>query len=585
MSGANGRSSPSSSPSPSPSNRYPCPQPHLQPSALPARGPVQLPSHHPLGDPPKDRHISAVSSIYKYWTVFPWDVVAADQQPGTWSDNLLDKFVRLARCTTLPWAHDQLQRTITQGKTLAPRDLDIVWKKATEQDPQTGLPRAPPNPQVTATATATATASTTTTTSRERHRTDPVANLALVGSTATPHLPHTPPFGPPRRLSMTTSSEAATGETDTNSNNDNSNNNNKKNNNSSSSNSIINNNKTAANDYSKQLSSPRPRSRQLGPPRMSATSNTQDTSSASVQYHRLFLETNEGSHELETDGMRRLGQPSLYRKGTKRLRLSAGTDYSPSVTPVLTAPNHLPFDIESGSKEVLAHFLSIPGARCHLLRSKCAKLDETRKRAQDRLEKLVAELQPLESKKESLQHEVFSQEKEIADKEMHYQDLVEAEKRFADASKVYHLARQRAGIIDAQEVAPPGNSGESSQARRLIDDLQTKLQAKKEELVYHSSYCERVDREIEIAKREVDETTNEWETACDEYGKWCQLLNFTTREVSELFGSLSIRAGPNDEVYGAPGRTITLVSADQLQFTETTPPRHSRSAGGMSAGS
>ncbi|KAI0448240.1 hypothetical protein F5B21DRAFT_498221 [Xylaria acuta] len=542
MSSGNSRRS---SVSPSLQNRHPCPQPHPQSSVLP--------SDHPLGRPPKSRHIRSVNSIHKYWAVFPWEVIAADQQPATWSDNLLDKLVKLSRRAPLPWAHEQLQRTIAQGKTLAPLDVDKACHRAAEEDPQTRLPRAPPNPRVTMAVTATA--------SREHRRSGPVVNpapAAPVGSTAMPYIPPTPPSHPRDQRSMATSEPAALGaDTDGNS----------------------------ANDNSERLTSPQRRSLSPRPLSMSATLNSQDTSNAPVLFRGSVLETNKTNYELGTDGAMSLHQPSPYRRGAKRIRLSTGTSYPPSVlAPVLTAPKHLPFNVEDGSKEVLAHFLSTPGVLCHVLNSKCARLDETRNRAQDRLNKEVEKLQALESKRASLQQEISSQEAEIADKEKNYEIFLQAEKQFADAAKQYLLARRGVGIVNVCAAATAGDSGESSQARKLIDDLQTKLQEKKKELEDNSSSCEQVYREIGIARTEADETTKEWETACDEYGKWCELLNSTFQVVSDVFGLSSILAGPNDDAYGVRGRTITLASADQLQFTETTPTRRSRSTGGRSAG-
>ncbi|RYC56296.1 hypothetical protein CHU98_g9915 [Xylaria longipes] len=515
MSGMSGISS-TTSPS------HPCPRPSGPQASLPpsSRTIVQLPPDHPLENPPKTRHTRAVGSIVKNWGVWPWDIIATDQQPQAWSDNLLDKLVSLSRHATLPWAHEQLQNTIAQGKPLALRDVKTVLERAIAQSPQASS-RAPSAPPATTTTTTTATASI------ENRPSGAVANSSLVDNTATPHITR-PQF--PRRPSQRgiATSESAMLEAE------------------------------------------------------AFTSNAQNSGHNPIPQGSPSFGSYESNNTLESNSIKLLGQPLSYQRGVKRPRSSMGTNNNPTSTeafmaPVLTAPGPLPLDVRGTSKEVLAHFLSTPGALCHILKEECASLDKTRQRAEDVLKEVSAKLQALETKRTSLQLEVSSHEAEIADKTKRYEELLDAEKQLADAEKAVRLACRGFGIVsDASEDATRGgNNSRASQARNSLDDLETKLREKAEELEENAVHCEQVRQKARDAQSKVDEITKQWDTSCQEYVRWSQLLKNTIQEVSDIFGLLSIRPGPDDETFGPPGRTLTLVSADQLQFTEI-PPLHRR---------
>ncbi|RYC62322.1 hypothetical protein CHU98_g3865 [Xylaria longipes] len=100
--------------------------------------------------------------------------------------------------------------------------------------------------------------------------------------------------------------------------------------------------------------------------------------------------------------------------------------------------------------------------------------------------------------------EVLSQEAEIADKIKKYEELLDAAKRLVDAEKAVRLARKGLGIVDdASEEATRGGNVQSSQARNSIDDLQTKLREKAEELKKNTIHCEQAKQEVKIAESPV----------------------------------------------------------------------------------
>ncbi|KAI3316937.1 hypothetical protein HD806DRAFT_400052 [Xylariaceae sp. AK1471] len=582
---------------------------NLRPSQPPqpsASARLTFPENHPLGHPPKERQVKASSSLYNLWGVYPWEVVNPDQQPEKWSYNLIEKLVSLGRKTTLDWARAQLAETIQYGGILTVRAVSsIIDRVETEIDNATGNPIAPPNLRRSAVRPGRQTASPSITRSRGTRNT-PRPRRRTAHSAATTrnqgdqgteqdsdeddHDHDASQRGGSERggrRGQAQNSIEVHQDQDSRENSPFSHHSSDIDDfHDTDSNIHVYDQEEFGHEHNPSDFSPpfehhsMPTLAPLEQPVEPVSTHGRGSTPAATQAKSTSARVDNNS-EIDKgqngSGTKRSRRQSLYGP-RKRPKPSLETEEDRTILlmqPTFVAVNPLPLDGEDGSREdVLAHFLSVPAARCHSLLAECTELDRTRNLAEKTLEKAKEKLKCQDEKGESLRNKISSLEKEIAAKENHRTALLAAENEAVEAATRLKNVRKAAGLPDVEET--PVDSPASAQVGAHIDHLRLDLATMKEELTAHTHAREELSFEMQSAKQKIDDTNDDWEQASKEYIRWCELTNNTALQVSLLFNlHVMPQAGtPDEDTNGVIDGPTVLTSADQLETIQTTPKLH-----------